>query len=118
MTTNEPLNQLINSLKLDKQIKENDIVIENTSLIDKSTKDLLIINNVVIEKTKKSNRCNFDNCKKKLGIMPFECRCCLIFCAEHRLPENHKCNFDYKTNGKLQIEKNNQKVIGEKIQKI
>ena len=76
---------------------------------------------IVPEHTAKSvskKRCNLSTCKTKLGLIPFECRCSLIFCNEHRIPENHQCTFDHKSFGKSLIEKNNQKVICEKIQKI
>jgi predicted nucleic acid binding AN1-type Zn finger protein len=102
--------------------KDNDIITNNISKIN-----IIESNPIVSEKNsikeisikqKSKNRCNYDICKTKLGLVPFECRCQLNFCSEHRLPENHKCTFDYKTLGKSLIEKNNQKVIGEKIQKI
>ena len=51
-------------------------------------------------------RCNFENCKKKLDLVPFECKCKLKFCKKHRLPEAHKCTYDFKKNGRELLKKN------------
>ena len=62
-------------------------------------------------------KCHY--CQKKVGVFGIECRCGKIFCTKHRHPEDHKCNFDFKSHDK-EILKNN--VIGggefEKISKI
>ena len=42
-----------------------------------------------------TKRC--DCCKKKLGIMVFDCKCELKLCINCRYPETHKCTFDHKT---------------------
>jgi predicted nucleic acid binding AN1-type Zn finger protein len=67
----------------------------------------------------KKNRCEFDCCRRKLGIIPFECRCGKQFCGEHRLSENHNCNFDYRALHKKELLKfMSSPVIGEKVQVI
>ena len=51
-------------------------------------------------------RCHFDECKRKINIMKFECRFChQTFCVNHQLPERHTCDIkksdafdDYKKN--------------------
>lgn len=45
---------------------------------------------------KKSKRCYFPGCRKKLKLTDMECRCKHIFCSIHRLPEQHKCSYDFK----------------------
>lgn len=35
-------------------------------------------------------------CTKKLGIIPFECKCGFSFCSKHRFPETHNCQFNHK----------------------
>ena len=55
------------------------------------------------EPSKKKNRCQFDCCKRKLGIIPFDCRCGKVFCGEHRLSENHNCAFDYRALQKKEL---------------
>lgn len=61
-------------------------------------------------------RCTF--CNKKLGVMPFKCRCNELFCLEHRYPESHNCKFDYKLLGKDELTKKNPQVIANKIIKL
>ena len=74
--------------------------------------------NIIREKQSNINRCCIGGCVKKLGLMPFVCRCEKEFCNKHRMPETHNCIFDYKTNGKKQLEAQNQCVTFEKILKI
>ena len=71
-----------------------------------------------VKNIKKKNRCTFSNCNKKIKITDVKCRCHQIFCAIHRLPESHQCNFDHKNLGKILLEKKLIKVISEKIIKI
>lgn len=63
-------------------------------------------------------RCNIDDCRKKVGIVPFVCRCNSIFCSMHRIPESHNCTFDYKKTGKEILQKQNPTVNFEKIMKL
>ena len=44
---------------------------------------------------KPKNRCPFPNCNKKLQLTDMQCKCELIFCALHRLPEAHQCTFNH-----------------------
>lgn len=60
-------------------------------------------------------RCSFENCKKKLDLVPFTCKCNLQFCSKHRLPEAHKCTYDYKKTGREILKKNNPVIINKKI---
>tara|TARA_B110000977_G_scaffold183221_1_gene245654 strand:+ start:58 stop:303 length:246 start_codon:yes stop_codon:yes gene_type:complete len=56
--------------------------------------------NTVNKSTKtKKPRCALEGCKKKLLLTALElsCRCGKSFCTVHRMPESHKCVFDYKT---------------------
>jgi predicted nucleic acid binding AN1-type Zn finger protein len=55
----------------------------------------------VIKEQKDRKRC-FD-CNKKVGLLGTECKCSYVFCNSHRLPENHKCSFDYKIGGKKKL---------------
>lgn len=63
-----------------------------------------------------SNRCS--NCRRRLGLTGFKCKCGLTFCGSHRYPENHGCTFDYKSMGKEAIAKANPVVKAEKLHKI
>ena len=62
-----------------------------------------------------SSLCNVDGCKRKLGLMPFKCRCEGEYCAKHRMPESHSCIFDYKASGRELLAKSNQVVTHEKV---
>lgn len=108
---------IFDSLQLLKQIKKeeiNDIKNNNILVTPQLEKS---VEKSKIHKSKK-NRCSYDSCNIKLGLIPFECRCDMNFCSNHRLPEQHNCSFNYKDYGKKIIEQNNQKVVAEKIQKI
>lgn len=39
-------------------------------------------------------------CKKKIGMLGFNCRCGGPFCCKHRHPEEHSCNVDHKAIGR------------------
>lgn len=68
------------------------------------------------DKLKKSNKCGI--CKKKLGLVPFTCRCGGDYCSIHRYETEHGCTFDHKTFGRQQLEKDNKKIVADKIEKI
>lgn len=40
-------------------------------------------------------------CNKKLTLINFTCKCEHNFCLKCKLPEYHKCNYDYKKNSNL-----------------
>ena len=63
---------------------------------------------------KKPERCEM--CKKKVGIIGFECRCGSMFCRKHRFPEKHECNFDYKALGCEILMKQNPPLKPDKLQ--
>lgn len=48
-------------------------------------------------------RCSHAECRKKLGLLGFECRCKKQFCAAHRAAEEHACDYDFKSNGKKEL---------------
>ena len=73
--------------------------------------------NIICDKKVSIGCCNISGCIKKLGIMPFVCRCEKEFCAKHRMPETHQCTFDYKTSGREALKKANQQIIHIKIEK-
>ena len=59
-------------------------------------------------------RCSFPGCKKKLSILnQYKCRCDLMYCSKHKLPESHDCSYDYKSD-KIKLEK----VVADKVIKI
>lgn len=42
----------------------------------------------------KKKRC--EQCKKKLGLMEYKCKCEKLFCISHLQPQEHECTFDFK----------------------
>lgn len=46
------------------------------------------------------------------------CRCGGTFCAQHRYAETHSCTYDYKEEGRKQIEQDNPVVTAPKLPKI
>ena len=66
--------------------------------------------------TKKSvPRCCALGCKKKIGLLSFECKCGLSFCVKHKLPEVHNCTFNHKSEGVLSLKQKLVKVASNKI---
>jgi len=55
------------------------------------------ITNIPKDTTKDmATRCNFESCRTRLGLIPFDCKCGFKFCAMHRHSFDHDCTFDYK----------------------
>ena len=70
-------------------------------------------------KNKKSHKLRCANCNKKINITnTFSCRCEKNFCPKHRHPEVHFCTYDYKTEGKKQLQEANPVISVPKLPKI
>ncbi|KAG2262312.1 hypothetical protein Bca4012_013050 [Brassica carinata] len=66
-----------------------------------------------VPQNKANTRCL--RCNKKVGLMGFNCGS--TFCGDHRYPENHQCEFDFRGEGRDAIGKANPKVKGEKVKR-
>lgn len=44
-------------------------------------------------------------CKKKLGVLEYKCKCDKIFCITHLHAESHSCTFNYKEEGEALLKK-------------
>ncbi|CAO2173326.1 unnamed protein product [Urochloa humidicola] len=62
------------------------------------------------------NRCH--NCRKRVGLTGFRCRCGELFCGAHRYSDRHECSFDYKGVGRDAIARENPAVRAAKIVRI
>ena len=62
-----------------------------------------------------TNKCNLEECHKKLQLTDFKCKCHNTYCSKHRLPETHSCHYDYKTAGRDLLNKQNQPCVPKKI---
>tara|TARA_B100001989_G_scaffold147864_1_gene105367 strand:- start:2486 stop:2836 length:351 start_codon:yes stop_codon:yes gene_type:complete len=61
----------------------------------------------------KPDRCQV--CNKKLRTCVLECKCKKVFCSAHISNTAHNCSFDYKALGKELVEKQNPKIVFEKL---
>lgn len=52
-----------------------------------------------IEKTefKEKEICNYDGCQRKLKLTDQQCKCGKKFCRFHKFSEDHKCDYNYKS---------------------
>eukprot|EP00347_Sterkiella_histriomuscorum_P010491 403376079 len=57
------------------------------------------------------------NCKRKVGLLGFVCKCDFVFCGKHRYAEEHDCQFDYKQRQQEKLAKENPLVQRGKISK-
>jgi len=57
-------------------------------------------------------------CGKKVGAVKIPCQCTFVFCMKHRLPEDHKCSFDFFKANQQRIEKQNPLIKHDKMQKM
>jgi hypothetical protein len=58
-------------------------------------------------------RCQYTGCRKKTLLIT--CRCKMGFCEKHRYAEDHACPFDYKKLYQEKLEKENVKVVADKL---
>ncbi len=66
-------------------------------------------------KSKKTKRKRCYICRKKLGIIPMQCRCNHYFCSFHRYIDEHQCPYDYKTEEREKLRRDNPRVVPDKI---
>jgi predicted nucleic acid binding AN1-type Zn finger protein len=65
-----------------------------------------------------SKRCGHAECKKKLGLLGFDCKCGEKFCGSHRYPSDHSCTFDFKAAAAATLQTQLASCVAEKINKI
>ena len=95
----------------------------NTSFLEKdviyNTKNIIksedkIIQSIDFNIKKERMRCS--ECKCKVNITnSLECKCGQVLCMKHRMFNQHNCSIDYKTNDRKILEKNNPKIVSDKI---
>ncbi|CAG9319647.1 unnamed protein product [Blepharisma stoltei] len=57
-------------------------------------------------------------CRKRMGPLSFACKCQHSFCSKHRLPEDHQCTFDHRSQGIRKLSESNPLVVAEKFNKL
>lgn len=65
---------------------------------------------------KNTSRCF--SCKTKIGLTGFKCKCGYTFCSKHRMSSAHDCDYDYRAEQRMLLEKNNPIVKAAKLDKI
>lgn len=70
------------------------------------------------KKSKKNKKKRCSKCNKKLGLLPFNCKCGSLFCSACRHPESHDCTYDFRAQAKEQILKQNPVIKFNKINPI
>lgn len=65
---------------------------------------------------KRKDKCNV--CNARLGLCAIQCRCGGYYCAIHRYDKEHNCTYDYKSMGAAEIQKNNPRIVAEKVRKL
>lgn len=57
------------------------------------------------KKRVQKNRKRCFECRKKVGLTALECKCGFVFCGLHRFPDQHQCDFDFKTHDRDNLAK-------------
>lgn len=55
-------------------------------------------------------------CQKRMGLLPFKCKCGNDYCATHRF--DHACTFDYRAQQREQLTNRLTKVVAPKLNTI
>lgn len=66
----------------------------------------------------KPKTCQHAECKKKLMLSDFACRCENYYCGSHRHAESHACAYDFKKQTSTQLEKQLVKAVASKLDRI
>lgn len=61
------------------------------------------VQEVLVASKNNSTRC--DVCRKKLGLLGHVCKCGKQCCTSHLQAELHACTYDFRTEGRKQLEK-------------
>jgi hypothetical protein len=83
---------------------------DNLDVPKKIINDSLVLLN---KDDKNKNACSI--CAKRLKLVKFDCKCGEVFCSRHRLPEEHDCSYDFRTEGRMLLQKKNVLVTGKKM---
>ena len=60
--------------------------------------------------------CQMNNCKYKLKLTDFSCKCEKKFCSKHRYAEDHNCRYNYQKNNNIMLNTNLVKVVADKLE--
>lgn len=77
-----------------------------------------IVSPTQLTQSKKSKRCGYTECKKKLSLTDSDCRCGIRFCMNHRHAETHNCTYDYRAAGRALLSSINVQCVASKLDKV
>jgi predicted nucleic acid binding AN1-type Zn finger protein len=60
-------------------------------------------------------RCGHAECKKKLTLLDFDCKCGARFCGAHRAAEDHACTFNYRAAADARLSTTLVKTAGDRL---
>jgi len=95
---------------------EEKIVIEEKIIVEEKVVEPIVEAEKPKPVEKESNKCS--KCTKKVGVLGWKCKCGSTYCKNHRLPEDHDCEFDFKQEGIAKLAKQNPLVVASKLEKI
>jgi len=64
---------------------------------------------------KPPKRCMAGECRVRLGLTAFACRCGGYYCGTHRFDDAHACTYDYKAEQQALLSTHMVKVVGKKL---
>jgi predicted nucleic acid binding AN1-type Zn finger protein len=70
--------------------------------------------NASSDKSKKS-RCEHSDCRAKLGLLGFDCKCTGKYCAKHRYPDQHDCAYNFRAAAEATLKKQLVNCTGDKM---
>ena len=62
--------------------------------------------------------CQYPDCQKKIKLTDFPCKCANTYCKIHRLPEQHRCTYDYRGSVSKSKRVEELRCVSNKLQKI
>ena len=60
-------------------------------------------------------RCMATECRARLGLTAFACRCGGYYCGAHRADDAHACGYDYRAEQRMHLSSQMAKVAAKKI---
>lgn len=64
-------------------------------------------------------RCEMTDCKKRLDLTAFPCRCKKTFCSQHRCSSDHSCTYDYRAETKdILLKTMSTAITGDKLTRV
>ena len=68
------------------------------------------------EQPRQTKRCPYKDCKKKLALTDYACKCNLVYCAAHRADTAHGCTYDWAKENTEKLTKHLPVVVGKKLE--